>query len=177
VKRQVNLNPKNTVFNIGRLIGRKFDDATIQADMRYIPYKIVNDGGKPKVQIEYKKEIKLFTPQEILTMILSKMKKLAETYLGGKVFEAVIVVPAYFNFSQRLAIRDAGVIADLNVRMTVSGSTLAGIAYCVEKKVSDNPNVLTLDLGGGTFNVSVLTLEGEIIEVKSTAGKKIFMKF
>jgi L1 cell adhesion molecule like protein len=171
------LNPKNTVFNIGRLIGRKFDDATVQADMKYIPCKIVNDDGKPKIQIEYKKEIKLFTPEEILSMILSKMKKIAETYLGGKVFEAVIAVPVYYNSLQQLAITDAGVIAGLNVLIIINGSTLASIAYGIEKKVSGERNVLTFDLGGGILNVSVLQIEQGIFEVKSTAGTKFFMKF
>jgi L1 cell adhesion molecule like protein len=138
--------------------------------MEHMPFKIVNNHGKLKIQIEYKKEIKLFTPEEILAMILSKMKQIAEVYLKRKVSEAVISVPAYFNDSQRRAIIDAAVIAGLYVLRVVNASTLASIAYGIDKKVSGERNVLIFDLGGGTFDVSILTIEEDIFEVKSTAG-------
>jgi L1 cell adhesion molecule like protein len=164
------MNPHNTVFNVQRLLGRKFDDATVQSDMEHMPFKIVNDNGKLKIQIEYKKEIKLFTPEEILAMILAKMKQIAEVYLQGKVSEVVISVPAYFNDSQRQAIKDAAVIAGLNVLRIINASTSASIAYGIDKKVLGEQNVLIFDLGGGTLNVSILKMEADIFEVKSTVG-------
>jgi len=164
------MNPNNTVFDAKRLIGRKFDDATVQADMKHWPFKVVNEGGKPKIQVEYKNETKLFTPEEISSMVLTKMKEIAEAYLGKKVSEAVVTVPAYFNDSQRQATKDAGVIAGLNVLRIINEPTAAAIAYGLDKKVSAERNVLIFDLGGGTFDVSILTIEEGIFEVKSTAG-------
>ncbi|CAF4059871.1 unnamed protein product [Rotaria sp. Silwood2] len=169
-KNQVNLNPYNTVFNAERLIGHKFNDSIIQSDINNYPFKVVNKNGKPNIEVEYKKETKLFSPEEILSMILSKMQEIAQTYIGKKVSEVVIGVPAYFNYSQRQAINDAGVIAGLNVLRIINGSTLAGMAYGFHNIVSKEQNVLIFDLGGGTCNVSILIIEDGIYEVKSTAG-------
>jgi len=169
-KNQVAMNPNNTVFDAKRLIGRKYEDPTVQADMKHWPFKVINEGGKPKIQVEYKNETKYFTPEEISSMVLTKMKEIAEAYLGKKVTEAVVTVPAYFNDSQRQATKDAGVIAGLNVLRIINEPTAAAIAYGLDKKVSAERNVLIFDLGGGTFDVSILTIEEGIFEVKSTAG-------
>lgn len=169
-KNQVALNPSNTVFDAKRLIGRRFDDATVQTDMKHWPFAVVNDSGKPRIQVEYKGETKRFTPEEISSMVLTKMKETAEAYLGTKVTNAVITVPAYFNDSQRQATKDAGAIAGLNVLRIINEPTAAAIAYGLDKKAKGEKNVLIFDLGGGTFDVSVLTIVDGIFEVKSTAG-------
>ena len=170
-KSQVAMNPQNTVFDAKRLIGRKFDDATIQADMKHWPFKVVSDSGKPKIEVEYKGERKTFSPEEISSMVLVKMKETAEAYLGQKVSDAVITVPAYFNDSQRAATKDAGIIAGLNVLRIINEPTAAALAYGLDKKLKDEKNVLIFDLGGGTFDVSILTIdEGSLFEVKATAG-------
>lgn len=169
-KNQVALNPHNTVFDAKRLIGRRFDDATVQADMKHWPFKVINDAGKPKIGIEHKGEEKKFSPEEISAMVLVKMRETAEAFLGKQVKDAVITVPAYFNDSQRQATKDAGTIAGLNVLRIINEPTAAAIAYGLDKKVSGERNVLIFDLGGGTFDVSVLTIEDGIFEVKSTAG-------
>ncbi|XP_072300314.1 heat shock 70 kDa protein 1-like [Eucyclogobius newberryi] len=169
-KNQVALNPNNTVFDAKRLIGRRFDDSTVQADMKHWPFKVVNDTGKPKIGVEYKGEDKTFSPEEISSMVLVKMKEVAETYLGQKVSNAVITVPAYFNDSQRQATKDAGVIASLNVLRIVNEPTSAAIAYGLGKGRSSECNVLIFDLGGGTFDVSILSIDEGIFEVKATAG-------
>ncbi|CAC5419684.1 HSPA1s [Mytilus coruscus] len=170
-KNQVAMNPKNTIFDAKRLIGRNFSDSTVQSDMKHWPFKVINNGGKPKLQAEYKGETKTFTPEEISSMILVKMKKTAEAYLGKKVTDAVITVPAYFNDSQRLATKDAGIIAGLNVMRIINEPTAAALAYGLEKNLSGEKNVLIFDLGGGTFDVSILTIdEGSLFEVRSTAG-------
>jgi len=169
-KNQVAMNPNNTVFDAKRLIGRKFEEPSVQADMKHWPFKVINDGGKPKIQVEYKNETKTFTPEEISSMVLSKMREIAEAYLGKKISEAVITVPAYFNDSQRQATKDAGIIAGLNVLRIINEPTAAAIAYGLDKKVAAERNVLIFDLGGGTFDVSILTIEEGIFEVKSTAG-------
>ncbi|KAJ6783089.1 hypothetical protein PWT90_08615 [Aphanocladium album] len=169
-KNQVAMNPYNTVFDAKRLIGRKFSDAEVQADMKHFPFKVVEKGGKPVVEVEFKGEQKTFTPEEISSMILTKMRETAEAYLGGTVNNAVITVPAYFNDSQRQATKDAGLIAGLNVLRIINEPTAAAIAYGLDKKVSGERNVLIFDLGGGTFDVSLLTIEEGIFEVKSTAG-------
>ena len=153
-----------------RLIGRRFDDATVQADMKHWPFKVINDATKPKIQVEHKGETKSFFPEEISSMVLVKMKETAEAYLGQKVTDAVVTVPAYFNDSQRQATKDAGVIAGLNVLRIINEPTAAAIAYGLDKKVGGERNVLIFDLGGGTFDVSILTIEDGIFEVKSTAG-------
>jgi len=169
-KNQVAMNPTNTVFDAKRLIGRRFEDAPVQADMKHWPFDVVSDGGKPKIRVEYKCEQKTFAPEEISSMVLTKMKETAEAYLGKTVIDAVVTVPAYFNDSQRQATKDAGAIAGLNVLRIINEPTAAAIAYGLDKKVGGERNVLIFDLGGGTFDVSILTIEDGIFEVKSTAG-------
>jgi len=171
-KNQVAMNPNNTIFDAKRLIGRKFDDSNVQMDMKHWPFKVVRDAGnKPKLQVEYKCEEKMFTPEEVSSMVLTKMKETAEAHLGQPVRDAVITVPAYFNDSQRQATKDAGVIAGLNVLRIINEPTAAAIAYGLDKKRNTKEtNVLIFDLGGGTFDVSILTLDDGIFEVKATAG-------
>ncbi|RSL71650.1 Heat shock 70 kDa protein [Fusarium sp. AF-6] len=169
-KNQVAMNPHNTVFDAKRLIGRKFSDAEVQADMKHFPFKIIDKGGKPIIEVEFKGEKKTFTPEEISSMVLTKMRETAESYLGETVNNAVVTVPAYFNDSQRQATKDAGLIAGLNVLRIINEPTAAAIAYGLDKKIEGERNVLIFDLGGGTFDVSLLTIEEGIFEVKSTAG-------
>lgn len=170
-KNQVAMNPQNTVFDAKRLIGRKFDDPKIQEDLKHWPFKVVNSAGKPKIQVEFKGEIKTFAPEEVSSMVLTKMREVAEVYLGGKITDAVITVPAYFNDSQRQATKDAGSIAGLNVLRIINEPTAAALAYGLDKSLKGEKNILIFDLGGGTFDVSVLTIdEGSLFEVKSTAG-------
>jgi len=170
-KNQVAINPTNTVFDAKRLIGRKFEESTVQADMKHWPFTVKEVGTKPKLEVEYKNEKKLFTPEEISSMVLTKMKETAEQYLGHAVKDAVVTVPAYFNDSQRQATKDAGVISGLNVLRIINEPTAAAIAYGLDKKKgAAECNVLIFDLGGGTFDVSILTIEEGIFEVKSTAG-------
>jgi len=169
-KNQVAMNPANTVFDAKRLIGRKFADAEVQADMKHFPFKVIDKGGKPVIEVEFKGENKQFTPEEISSMVLTKMRETAEAYLGGTVNNAVVTVPAYFNDSQRQATKDAGLIAGLNVLRIINEPTAAAIAYGLDKKAEGERNVLIFDLGGGTFDVSLLTIEEGIFEVKSTAG-------
>merc|ERR1712158_29544 len=163
-KNQVAMNPSNTVFDAKRLIGRDFSDNTVQRDMKHWPFDIVDNGGKPKIQVEFKCEKKTFTPEEVSSMVLIKMKETAEAYLGKAVRDAVVTVPAYFN--------DAGIIAGLNVLRIVNEPTAAAIAYGLDKKQANGKetNVLIFDLGGGTFDVSILSIEDGIFEVKATAG-------
>lgn len=169
-KSQVAMNPVNTVFDAKRLIGRRFDDPSVQADMKHWSFNVVCDGDKPKIQVEYKGETKKFFPEEISSMVLTKMKETAEAYLGKTITNAVITVPAYFNDSQRQATKDAGTIAGLNVLRIINEPTAAAIAYGLDKKGKGESNILIFDLGGGTFDVSVLTIDDGIFEVKSTAG-------
>ncbi|TSK16161.1 Heat shock cognate 71 kDa protein [Bagarius yarrelli] len=169
-KNQVAMNPTNTIFDAKRLIGRRFEDSVVQSDMKHWPFKVISDGGRPKVEVEYKGETKNFYPEEISSMVLVKMKEIAEAYLGKSVSNAVITVPAYFNDSQRQATKDAGTISGLNVLRIINEPTAAAIAYGLDKKVGSERNVLIFDLGGGTFDVSILTIEDGIFEVKSTAG-------
>jgi L1 cell adhesion molecule like protein len=170
-KNQVARNPENTVFDAKRLIGRKFQDQIVQADMKLWPFKVVaGTGDKPMIAVHYMGEDKKFHPEEISSMILTKMKDTAEAYLGGKVNDAVVTVPAYFNDSQRQATKDAGAICGLNVLRIINEPTAAAIAYGLDKKGAGERNVLIYDMGGGTFDVSVLTIEDGIFEVKSTAG-------
>ncbi|MCL4142377.1 UNVERIFIED_CONTAM: hypothetical protein GTU68_008635 [Idotea baltica] len=169
-KNQVAMNPNNTIFDAKRLIGRKFDDSAVQGDMKHWPFNVINEAGKPKLQVEYKGENKCFFPEEVSSMVLIKMKETAEAYLGKPVKDAVITVPAYFNDSQRQATKDAGTISGLNILRIINEPTAAAIAYGLDKKVGGERNVLIFDLGGGTFDVSILTIEDGIFEVKSTAG-------
>merc|ERR1712047_203546 len=170
-KNQVAINPTNTIFDAKRLIGRKYDDSTVQSDMKHWPFKVAQHGDEPKLEVEYKNETKTFTPEEISAMVLTKMKETAEAYLGHDVKDAVVTVPAYFNDSQRQATKDAGVICGLNVLRIINEPTAAAIAYGLDKKKgSAECNVLIFDPGGGTFDVSILTIEEGIFEVKSTAG-------
>uniref|UniRef100_A0A224XL32 Putative heat shock protein 70b n=1 Tax=Panstrongylus lignarius TaxID=156445 RepID=A0A224XL32_9HEMI len=170
-KNQVAMNPQNSVFDAKRLIGRRYDDPKIQQDMKLWPFKVINDCSKPKIEVEYKGETKRFAPEEISSMVLTKMKETAEAYLGANVRDAVITVPAYFNDSQRQATKDAGAIAGLNVLRIINEPTAAALAYGLDKNLKGERNVLIFDLGGGTFDVSILTIdEGSLFEVRSTAG-------
>ncbi|KAI4527541.1 heat shock protein HSS1 [Schizophyllum commune Loenen D] len=169
-KNQVAMNPHNTVFDAKRLIGRKFSDPEVQADMKHFPFKIIDKAGKPYIQVQYRGETKEFSPEEISSMVLGKMREVAESYLGTTINNAVVTVPAYFNDSQRQATKDAGTIAGLNVLRIINEPTAAAIAYGLDKKVTGERNVLIFDLGGGTFDVSLLTIEEGIFEVKATAG-------
>eukprot|EP00961_Rhodomonas_salina_P066065 887593-Rhodomonas_salina.1 len=170
-KNQAAMNPYNTIFDAKRLIGRKMEDPSIVTDMKHFPFKLVpKEGGKPHVQVEFKGEQKTFSPEEISSMILTKMKETSEAYLGKDVKHAVITVPAYFNDSQRQATKDAGMIAGLNVLRIINEPTAAAIAYGLEKKDGGEKNILIYDLGGGTFDVSLLTIDDGIFEVKATAG-------
>jgi endoplasmic reticulum chaperone BiP len=167
-KNQAAMNPTNTVFDVKRLIGRKFTDATVQRDKKLLPYEIVNQKGKPYITVDVKGEKKKFSPEEISAMILGKMKKTAEDYLGKEVKNAVVTVPAYFNDAQRQATKDAGVIAGLNVLRIINEPTAAAIAYGLDKK--GEKNILVFDLGGGTFDVTLLTIDDGVFEVLSTNG-------
>merc|ERR1712137_152083 len=151
-KNQVAMNPSNTVFDAKRLIGRKFDDSAVQSDMKHFSFNVINDGGKPKVQVEYKGENKTFFPEEISSMVLNKMKETAEAYLGKDVPNAVVTVPAYFNDSQRQATKDAGTISGMNILRIINEPTAAAIAYGLDKKVGAERNVLIFDLGGEDFD-------------------------
>ncbi|KAJ2119448.1 Hsp70 chaperone [Coemansia sp. RSA 720] len=169
-KNQVAMNPYNTVFDAKRLIGRRFDDSEVQSDMKHWPFKIISKEGKPVIQVDFKGESKQFTPEEISSMVLIKMRETAEAFLGSEVKDAVVTVPAYFNDSQRQATKDAGLIAGLNVLRIINEPTAAAIAYGLDKKGTGEMNVLIFDLGGGTFDVSLLSIEDGIFEVKATAG-------
>jgi len=170
-KNQVAMNPNNTIFDAKRLIGRKFNESTVQSDRKHWPFQVVEQNGLPRLRVEYQSEEKTFTPEEISSMVLVKMKETAEAYLGTPVTEAVVTVPAYFNDSQRQATKDAGMIAGLNVLRIINEPTAAAIAYGLDKKKGQGEcNVLIFDLGGGTFDVSILSIEDGIFEVKSTAG-------
>jgi heat shock protein 1/8 len=169
-KNQVAMNAANTVFDAKRLIGRKFSDAVVQSDLKHWPFTVLEGpAGKPIIQVTFKGEVKQFAAEEISSMVLIKMKEISEAYLGREVKNAVITVPAYFNDSQRQATKDAGVISGLNVLRIINEPTAAAIAYGLDKKGAEK-NVLIFDLGGGTFDVSLLTIEEGIFEVKSTAG-------
>jgi L1 cell adhesion molecule like protein len=169
-KSQAAMNATNTVFDAKRLIGRKFSDPGVQSDMKHWPFAVVSGpGGTPIIEVEYKGEKKSFKAEEISSMVLGKMREIAEAYLGKEVKNAVITVPAYFNDSQRQATKDAGSISGLNVLRIINEPTAAAIAYGLDKK-GDEKNVLIFDLGGGTFDVSLLTIEEGIFEVKATAG-------
>ena len=167
-KTMLSSNTSNTIFDAKRLIGHKFNDPKIKDSMKHLTYDIKNKDNKPFINVDFKGENKTFSPEEISAMVLTKMKETAEAYLGNKVTEAVITVPAYFNDSQRQATKDAGTIAGLNVLRIINEPTAAAIAYGLDKK--GEQNILIFDLGGGTFDVSLLTIEDGVFEVKATAG-------
>lgn len=170
-KNQVAMNPQNTVFDAKRLIGRSYNDECVKKDAEHFPFKIVDSNGKPKVEVEFKGETKQYYPEEISSMVLVKMKEIAEAYLGETVKDAVITVPAYFNNSQREATKDAAVIAGLNPLRIINEPTAAAMAYGFDTEKTDKEKtVLIFDLGGGTFDVSLLTIDGGIFEVKATSG-------
>lgn len=169
-KNQVAMNPENTVFDAKRLIGRKFADPTVQSDMKHWPFKVIQKADRPYIQVNYKNETKQFAPEEVSAMVLEKMKQTAEAYLGGKVKDAVVTVPAYFNDAQREATKDAGRIAGLNVLRIINEPTAAALAYGLDKKQGGEKNILIFDLGGGTFDVTLLSIDNGVFEVKSTNG-------
>jgi len=172
-KNQAASNPRNTVFDAKRLIGRNFGDKTVQDDMKLWPFKVVSDSDRPVIEVEYMGATKRFKPEEISAMVLGKMRQTAEDFLGEKVTNAVVTVPAYFNDSQRQSTKDAGTISGLNVLRIINEPTAAAIAYGLDnasKMAHKGHNVLIFDLGGGTFDVSLLTIEEGVFEVKATAG-------
>ena len=170
-KNQTAMNPKNTVFDAKRLIGRKFLDSKVQEDIRGWSFKVVPGvADKPSIEVDFKGETKRFEPEEISSMVLTKMKEIAEMYIGTDIKDAVVTVPAYFNDSQRQATKDAAAIAGLNCLRIINEPTAAAIAYGLDKHKDEDKNVLIFDLGGGTFDVSLLNIEGGIFEVKATAG-------
>lgn len=171
-KNQVTKNPTNTVFDAKRLIGRKFDDPIVQEDIRLWPFKVIKEdrGERPVICVNFQGKEKKFFPEEVSAMVLTKMKQTASDFLGGEVKEAIVTVPAYFSDAQRSATKDAGTISGLNVLRIINEPTAAAIAYGLDKKFKSERNVLIFDLGGGTFDVSVLSLEEGLFEVKATNG-------
>jgi len=167
-KSSVTSNPYNTVFDAKRLIGQKYNDSKVQSDIKHFSYNVINKDNKPNISVDYCDENKVFSPEEISAMVLSEMKTIASNYLGTEVTDAVITVPAYFNDSQRQATKDAGTIAGLNVLRIINEPTAAAIAYGLDKK--GEKNILIHDTGGGTMDVSILTIEDGVFEVKATAG-------
>jgi len=168
-KNQLTSNPKNTIFDAKRLIGRTWGEKSVQTDKKFFPFSLVEQKGKPHVQVDVNGKKETFAPEEISAMVLTKMKDTAETYLGKKVTHAVVTVPAYFNDAQRASTKDAGTIAGLNVMRIINEPTAAAIAYGLDKKEGEK-NILVFDLGGGTFDVSMLTIDGGVFEVISTNG-------
>lgn len=169
-KNQSAQNPKNTVYDAKRLIGLNYNDSKVQNDIKHFSYEVISNNNKPIIKVEFQNEKKEFKPEEISSMILIKMKEIAEAFLGTTVTDAVITVPAYFNDSQRQSTKDAGTIAGLNVKRIINEPTAAAIAYGLDKKGSGEKNILVYDLGGGTFDVSILSIDDGIFEVKATAG-------
>ncbi|KAG9247123.1 heat shock protein 70 family [Calycina marina] len=168
-KNQAAANPKNTVYDVKRMIGRKFSDKDVQGDMKHFPFDVVQKDGKPSVRVQVNGSPKTFTPEEVSATILIKMKETAESYLGKKVTHAVVTVPAYFNDNQRQATKDAGAIAGLTVLRIVNEPTAAAIAYGLDKTDGER-QIIVYDLGGGTFDVSLLSIDRGVFEVLSTAG-------
>jgi len=168
-KNQLTTNPENTVFDAKRLIGRDWTDKAVQSDIKYFPFKVIEKEEKPHIKVETSQGEKTFAAEEISAMVLTKMKETAEAYLGKKVTHAVVTVPAYFNDAQRQATKDAGTIAGLNVMRIINEPTAAAIAYGMDKKEGEK-NVLVFDLGGGTFDVSLLTIDNGVFEVVATNG-------
>jgi heat shock protein 5 len=169
-KNQLTSNPKNTIFDAKRLIGREWSDPSVQNDAKYFPFEIINKKGKPHVRINTGSGEKVFTPEEVSATVLGKMKSIAEDYLGTNVTHAVVTVPAYFNDAQRAATKDAATIAGLNVLRIINEPTAAAIAYGLNDKSSGEKNILVFDLGGGTFDVSLLTIADGVFEVVATNG-------
>jgi L1 cell adhesion molecule like protein len=169
-KSNIASNPSNTVFDAKRLIGKNFNDTQVQDSLKHLSYKVVNKNNKPTIQVEYQNQTKDFSAEEIGSMVLIKMKEIAEAYLGEEVKDAVITVPAYFNDSQRQATKDAGAIAGLNVLRIINEPTAAAIAYGLDKKSESERNILIADIGGGTTDFSILTIDSSVFEVKATAG-------
>jgi L1 cell adhesion molecule like protein len=169
-KSQLSTNLENTVFHTKRLIGRNFHESLVKSYMKNWPFKVVQHDRKLKIQVDFQNQIVLFTPEEISSMILIKMKEIAENHLGRQISDAVITVPASFNDAQRQAAKDAGCLAGLNVLRIINESTAAAIAYNLNKSEAGEKRIVVFDLGGGTLNVSVLIMEEGIVEVKSTAG-------
>ncbi|CAF1257638.1 unnamed protein product, partial [Rotaria magnacalcarata] len=168
-KNQLTSNPENTIFDVKRLIGREFKDPAVQADIKHFPFNVVDRRSKPTISINVGSEQKFFEPEEISAMILGKMREIAEAYLGHKVTHAVVTVPAYFNDAQRQATKDAGAISGLVVMRIINEPTAAAIAYGLDKKEGEK-NILVFDLGGGTFDVSLLTIDNGVFEVVATNG-------
>ncbi len=168
-KNQATVNPELTVFDVKRLIGRDYNDKTVQSDMKLFPYKVFNKNSKPNIKVTIKGEDRTFSPEEISAMILNKMKETAESYLGKEIKDAVVTVPAYFNDAQRQATKDAGTISGMNVRRIINEPTAAAIAYGLDKKGGEK-NILVFDLGGGTFDVTLLTIDNGVFEVLATNG-------
>ena len=170
-KNQANTNPKNTVYDAKRMIGRKFNDPIVQDDMKLWSYDVVNDGNnKPLIKVQFKGDEKKYYPEEISAMVLTRMKDTAEEFLGEPVTDAVVTVPAYFNDAARQATKDAGTIAGLNVLRIINEPTAAAVAYGLDNKDGSEKNVLIFDCGGGTFDVTILTVEDGLFEVKATGG-------
>ena len=171
-KNQSTMNPKNTVYDAKRLIGRKFSDKTVSDDNKLWSFKVSGDqNDKPIIEVKYKGEDKKFHPEEISAMVIQRLKETTEAYIGQELKKVVITVPAYFNDSQRQATKDAGAIAGLEVLRIINEPTSAAIAYGLDKNDSDKEiNIIVFDCGGGTHDVSILTLDGGIFEVKSTGG-------
>ena len=169
-KNQSVMNFQDTIFDAKRFIGRKFSDQAIQNDIKNFPFKVVDVGSKPHFEVQFKGETKRFAPEQISSMVLQKMKETAETYLGTTIKDAVVTVPAYFNDDQRQATKDAGLIAGLNVLRIINEPTAAALAYGLDKKSDKASNVLIFDFGGGTFDVTLLTIDDGVFEVRATGG-------
>ena len=169
-KNQASMNPKNTLYDAKRLIGRKFNDEVVQNDIKTWPFKVIEKNEKPLFEVSYMDEEKTFHPEEISSMILVRMKEIAESYLGKEVKDAVVTVPAYFNDSQRQATKDAGNIAGLNILRIINEPTAAAMAYGLNTNTTQERNVLIYDFGGGTFDVSLLNIDDGVFEVLATSG-------